>query len=77
MSMTIFRQRLTEAIVASGKSPNQVAKEAGVSHFCIYSWMRENDRMPNAFNLACIADALGVSMDWLWGRDEKWRSTQK
>ena len=68
MARTLFRQRLVEAIAASGKSPNQVAKEAGVSHFAIYSWLRE-EKSPNVYCLANVAKVLGVSMDWLWGMD--------
>lgn len=70
MSVSIFRQRLMEAIVKSGKSSDQVAREAGISHYCMYSWLHESNRVPNSYNLACVADVLGVSMDWLWGRDK-------
>ena len=71
MGGKIFKNRLRFAIARSGKTPNEVAAEACISHFAIYSWLRENDRIPNAFNLACVADALGVSMDWLWGREDR------
>ena len=66
--MSVFRQRLVEAISRTGKSANQIAADAGISHFAIYSYLRE-ERIPNAFTLCCLADVLGVSMDWLFGRN--------
>ena len=68
MAQTLFRQRIRQAIAKSGKTPNEVAHEAGISHYAIYSWLRE-ERTPNVFCLAKVADVLGVSMDWLWGRE--------
>ena len=72
MDGTVFKNRLRAAIAKSGKSPDKIAAEAGVSHYAIYSWMREQ-KCPNVYCLAKVADVLGVSMDWLWGRDRKWR----
>lgn len=71
MGMTIFRQRLAEAIAKSGKSPDTIAAEAKISHYAIYSWLRGNCRTPNMVTLSSVADVLGVSLDWLWGRDRR------
>ena len=76
MDSDIFKKRLRIAIARSGKTPNEVAAEACISHFAIYSWLRE-EKSPNVYCLAAVADVLGVSMDWLWGRDDTWRSTPK
>ena len=65
--MSIFVQRLSEELARHNMKPDHLAKKAGLSHYCLYSWMR-GKRTPNAINLAAIADVLGVSMDWLWGR---------
>ena len=76
MGGKIFKNRLRFAIARTGKTPKEVAAEAGISHFAIYSWLRE-EKSPNVYCLANVADVLGVSMDWLWGRDKTWRSTRK
>ena len=72
MGGKIFKKRLRAAIARTGKTPNEVAAEAGISHFAIYSWLRE-EKSPNVYCLAAVADVLGVSMDWLWGRDQTCR----
>lgn len=65
--MTVYGQRLAEAMGRSGISPKELAKKAGVSVSTIYKAM-EKDASPNALTLACLADVLHVTMDWLWGR---------
>lgn len=66
-NVTVYGQRLAEAMAKNGYSVKQLVKIAGVSPSTIYSAL-ERETVPNAFTLACLADALGVSMDWLWGR---------
>lgn len=68
MGGKIFKKRLRAAIARTGKTPNEVAAEAGISHFAIYSWLRE-EKSPNVYCLANVSKVLGVSMDWLWGMD--------
>ena len=65
--MTVYGQRLVEAMGKNGFSAKSLAKKAGVSVSAIYGAL-ERDKIPNAFTLACLADALGVTMDWLYGR---------
>ena len=65
--MTVYGQRLAEAIAKKNMGIPQLAKISGLSKSTIYSAL-ERDALPNALTLGCLADALGVSMDWLWGR---------
>lgn len=66
--MTQFGQRLVEAMANADFSVLKLAEVSGISSDCIYNYFKK-DSVPNAFSLACLADALVVSMDWLWGRD--------
>ena len=68
--MTKFSQRLVEAMTDKHLSVDDLARYAGVSRSCIYSYLNR-DAIPNAFTLECIADVLEVGMDWLWGRDKE------
>ena len=65
--MTILAQRLTEAMAAGEMGVYQLSKKAGIAKSTIYGVL-VRDSIPSAFTLACLADALGVTMDWLWGR---------
>ena len=67
--MTIFTKRLVEAMAQKNLSVLELSKYAGISDSCVYSYLTR-DAIPNAFTLACMADVLEVSMDWLWGRNE-------
>lgn len=65
--MTIYAQRLAEAMVKNNLDIQRLAEKSGVSKTNIYAVM-ERKIEPKAHTLAAYADALGVSMDWLWGR---------
>lgn len=65
--MTVYGQRLAEAMAKKNMKIPQLVEISGLSRSAIYSAL-ERDVLPNAFTLGCLADALGVSMDWLWGR---------
>lgn len=65
--MTKYRQRLVEAMTKNGMDIKQLAEKSGISKTNIYSVL-EREVIPMAPTLAALADALGVSMDWLWGR---------
>ena len=55
----------------------ELAKRIGVTNNTLCNY--EHDCFePSAFGLACIADALGVSMDWLIDRTPKaeWEDNQ-
>lgn len=49
--------------------PNPLAKGLGISSGVVTKW--KNGSIPNGEQLIKIADALGVSVDYLLGRDEK------
>ena len=68
--MTVYGQRLAEAMAAKNYTVKQLEKITVLSKSTIYAAM-ERDANPNAFTICCLADALGVTMDWLWGRTDK------
>lgn len=61
-----FSERLEAAMAASGKSPDQIALETGISRSAIYSYL-SGDSTPSAFYIGKIAVCLKVSSDWLIG----------
>ncbi|MVB11166.1 helix-turn-helix protein [Caprobacter fermentans] len=65
-----FPDRLKSLRVERGLSQGQLAKEVGVSKnlICGYESGRHD---PTSFNLCCLADALHVSMDYLYGRTDR------
>ena len=66
--MTVYGQRLSEAMAKKGLGVRQLSKKSGMSESSIYSAL-ERETNPTAFTLSCFAEVLGVSMDWLWGRE--------
>ena len=65
--MSIFQQRLVEAMIQKNINPKELEKISGIHNSCIYDYLNANCS-PSAFTLGRLADALEVSMDWLWGR---------
>lgn len=64
-----FGERLREARKRLGWSQLELAKKTGIRNDRISDYEREvND--PSFFIARCLADALGVSLDWLAGREE-------
>ena len=53
---------------AKGMTVVELAKAVGVSHVSVIQWER-GDNCPQADKLPLIADALGVSIDALYGRE--------
>lgn len=68
--MTIYGKRLMEAMAKKGYTVHQLASIAGIPSSTLYCALN-NDTTPTAFTLGCLADALDVTMDWLWGRERK------
>ena len=66
--MTVFGRRVAEAMSKKGYTVKELALQSGLSSNTIYSAIGQ-DLIPNAFTLCCLADALDVTMDWLWGRN--------
>lgn len=70
-----FGQRLAIIRKSQGLSQSVLAKRCGLHPNAIYLY--ETDRVnPSFFIASCIAEALGVSLDWLAGReDTRWIDT--
>lgn len=65
-----FPDRLKHLRTAAHLTQRQLAEKAGVAHESVWSW--ENGRTdPSGFYLCCLADALGVTTDYLLGRTDK------
>ena len=47
-----------------GYTQAQLAREAGISRQCLYEY-ESNKADPKLFNATCIADVLGISLDYL------------
>ena len=73
IDLTLFSQRLDDAIKASGMKQIELADKIGVSQQTISSYVRAatTKKQPSLQNLVDIADALEVSLDWLLGRSIK------
>lgn len=65
-----FAVRLRQTRQGSGLSQMQLSIKSGIAQNMIWAY-EAGKRMPNAFTLCCLADALGVSMDYLYGRTDK------
>lgn len=69
MIIPIIAERLKESREAHGMSCRQLAEAACTSPTTI-SKIEYSGQYPSALTLCCIAEVLGVSMDWLCGRTE-------
>jgi transcriptional regulator with XRE-family HTH domain len=65
--MTTYSKRLMEAMTEKGYTVRQLSMITGIQTVTIYNALK-NGTEPNATTLCSLADALGVTMDWLWGR---------
>ena len=68
--MLVFAKRLREAIRKSGLTVKEIAERIFVDKTTVY-YYQQGHRMPGALNLRMLADVLGVSADWLLGREAK------
>lgn len=71
--MDIFSNRLKIAIKNKGMSIKEISRQTGIDWRTIYIYLdpgkyRRKNVNPHAVNLEALAEVLGVSMDWLWGR---------
>ena len=66
-----FQDRLNQLMAEKDMTMKALEIESGLSHYCVYTNVHGQAKSPDAYTLEKIADALGVSMDWLWGRTEK------
>lgn len=61
-------ERIREARKAAGMTGKELAEETGLYVASVYGY-EANRNDPSLFAILCIADALGVSIDFLTGRD--------
>lgn len=65
--LEIFSKRLKEERERQGMSVRELADISGVSDQAIYRYELYADHFPTTFNALRLADALGVTVDWLFG----------
>ncbi len=71
-TVTIFRQRLTEALEKAETSRSALARASGVDRSTLSQLLSPgNDRLPRADTVAGIAGSLRVSLDWLLGLSQE------
>lgn len=67
--MTFCAERLKEARERKGLSQRELAAKIKVSQASI-SWFESGDTIPSGNKIGLLADALDVSIDYLYGRGE-------
>lgn len=68
-------ERTLEILKRKGMTEYQLCKEIGIKQSTFSTWKTE-DRVPNTMRVARIANALGVSVDYLvTGKDESGNET--
>lgn len=65
----IFCERLKKAMKAKGIKNKELAKAICMTN-CTISLYRNGKKLPYLDNAFYLADALGVSLDWLCGKGE-------
>lgn len=65
-----FSFRLGQAIVAKGLKQKTLAEYVGVTEITL-SRYKKGTQVPNEATLMLLADALGVSVEWLRGEEER------
>lgn len=65
-----FYERFNAIINQNGYTIAEAAEVCGVSKSAIYTWSH-GTCMPNAYQLAYVCYALGVSADWIIGLSEE------
>jgi transcriptional regulator with XRE-family HTH domain len=61
---TTFTKRLIALRDEKGWTPAELAKRAGISCQALYNYETGRSE-PGTFNATCLADALGVTLDYL------------
>lgn len=61
-------ERIKKISKERGWSLQKVAKKAGIGINSIYRW---NTKTPSTASLQAVADVLGVTVDYLLGKDDK------
>lgn len=60
-----WRERLQAAIAASGRSPADICRDAGVGRSYLTDLTRSTTHGPRIDTLAKVAQACGVSLSWI------------
>lgn len=71
--MTLF-ERIKETAKERGISLTALSVESGLGEKTIYKW---KDKEPSASRIKAVADALGVSVDYLLGNTDEMHSNKK
>ncbi len=66
-----FHKRLKEARLKAGLTQKEVATKVGWSSDATYQGYERGVSIPSIELATRMADALGVSLDWLAGRTDK------
>ena len=66
-----FGSRIKELRIKQGLTLDQLAQETGSAKSYIWELENRNPPRPSAEKLSTIAKALGVTVDYLFGRDEQ------
>ncbi len=74
-SSSIFSQRLRYLMKSRKCTYKSLALSAELSSATIANYL-SGDRSPRAEELARLANSLGVTMDYLWGREESCEHTR-
>lgn len=67
--MENFAARLNKALFMKGIRPIELSERSGINRGDLSHYIH-GDNVPGAAKLAKLADALGVSADWLLGKEE-------
>lgn len=65
--MNEWGKAMRAARLEQGMSMKKLADKSGVSLYSIHDY-EHNGREPGLFNLVCLADALGITLDEYIGR---------
>jgi transcriptional regulator with XRE-family HTH domain len=68
---TKFGNRIKELRTAKGLTLDKLAELTGSSKSYVWELENKNPPRPSADKLSSIAQALGVTVDYLYGRDEQ------
>lgn len=69
MEQTVFQERLKRAIFLNGIKKSDLAERVGIDRSKISAYVSGRYK-PNGETLTKIAAALGVSSEWLLGKDD-------
>lgn len=64
-SLSTFAERLKDALKTSGKRPVEVYGPLGASRSTWYTWVGQRESVPEPEMCLRLAEALGVSAQWL------------